>query len=55
MRHSVKKLHKLWAKSYMIQGQGHHDADSHVSGEMLYDAVDALTLHGQIANLSGFG
>ena len=22
MRHSVKKLHKLWAKSYMIQGQG---------------------------------
>ena len=24
MRHSVKKLHKLWAKSYMIQGQGQH-------------------------------
>jgi hypothetical protein len=23
MLHSVKRLHKLWAKSYIIQGQGH--------------------------------
>ena len=22
MLHSVKRLHKLWAKSYIIQGQG---------------------------------
>ncbi len=30
MRHSVKRLHKSWAKSYMIQGQGHLTFSSHI-------------------------